>query len=177
MVNHILGSINAGLRFTLFRGYGKRGYSLEWFWKFRGKNLFNLGFADYDAQTDRLLDETASNNGDHYRVFNTVLNTIPDFFAHFPAAIMTVQGSDSRPDFIEHCMPTCTRKCPEGECRNAHRRINIYRRYVDRNYDELTMSYTFYGGQIDIENQIVIERYSKGKKYDAVFVSNKFVHL
>jgi hypothetical protein len=144
---------------------------------FSGKDIYNLGFADYDAASDRLLDETNSNNGDHYRVFNTVLNTIPVFFGHFPAALMVVRGSDSKPDFVEQCRLDCTRRCFGSDCRKGDRRINIYRRYVDQNFEKLSADYTFYGGQKNIENETIIQPYAVGEKYDAVFVSKKFVHL
>jgi len=83
---------------------------------FLQKRLFNLGFGDYDAETDSLIDNSSSNNGDHYRVFNTVLNTIPDFFIHYPTDIVAVQGSDSHPGFAENCKIACTKKCGKGEC-------------------------------------------------------------
>lgn len=65
---------------------------------FLGKKLYNLGFGDYDVQKGVILDGVISNNGDHYRIFNTVLNTIPIFFENYPNAIMIVQGSDSGPE-------------------------------------------------------------------------------
>jgi hypothetical protein len=133
----------------------------------------NLGFGDYDIESDRLLDAPVSNNGDHYRVFNTVLNTIPNFFSFFPTAIMAVQGSDSTGDFLEQCRVNCSKDCGKGECRNAHRRINIYRRYVDKHFEGLSAEYAFYGGEKDTDNQITIEPYQIGKRYDSVLVSKK----
>jgi hypothetical protein len=142
---------------------------------FLDKPLYNLGFGDYDVETDKILDGSNSNNGDHYKVFNTVLNTIPNFFDHYQDAIMIVQGSDSKPEFINNCKIGCKRRCPETECKNSHRRINIYRSYLDKNYDALIQDYIFYGGQISADNQIVIENYQKGKKYDSVLLLKKEV--
>jgi hypothetical protein len=142
---------------------------------FLQRQLFNLGFGDYDAANDQLLDAPISNNGDHYKILNTVLNTIPDFFTHYPTDIVAVQGSDSHPDFPEQCRGTCEKNCAEGECRNAHRRISIYRRYIDQHYDTLTAEYNFYGGTLDDDNQLVVEDYEKGKKYSTVFVAKKML--
>ena len=143
--------------------------------EFLDKSLYNLCFGDYDADTDTILDDSNSNNRDHYRVFNTVLSTIPNFFVSYQNAMMVVQGSDSKPEFIKNCRPTCKKKCAEGECRNSHRRINIYRSYVDKNFEALEVDYIFYGGKRNAENQIVIEDYQKGEKYDSVFLMKKDV--
>lgn len=140
---------------------------------FLGKRLYNLGFGDYDVKNRVILDGAISNNGDHYRVFNTVLNTIPVFFENYPNAIMLVQGSDSRPEFVNNCKLTCTKKCSENECRNSDRRINLYRSYVDRNYDMLVKEYAFLGGQRGVDRHRDIENYQKGKKYDSVFLTKK----
>jgi hypothetical protein len=122
-----------------------------------GRQLYNLGFGDYEPETDSVLDGPISNNGDPFLVFNTVLNTIPAFFQSYPTAIMAVQGSDSNPVFIERCRAACRRRCAEGECKKAHRRINIYRRYVETDYSILEEEYTFFGGRNGIDGQIVIE--------------------
>ncbi len=44
-----------------------------------GRAVFNLGFGDFDLDTRRVSDAVISNNGDPYRIFNTVLSTIPLF--------------------------------------------------------------------------------------------------
>jgi hypothetical protein len=144
---------------------------------FLQKDLYNLGFGDYDAETDQLLDESTSNNGDQYRVFNTVLNTIPDFFSHFPTAMVAVQGSDSHPDFIARCQSACVRNCGPRPCRNAHRRIRIYRRYIEENHEALTAEYDFHGGFLKNDNQIVIEKFIVGSPYTTVLVSKKMLPL
>lgn len=140
---------------------------------FMDRSLYNLGFGDYDAQTDTISDDSNSNNGDHYKVFNTVLSTIPNFFDNYPDAMMAVQGSDSKPEYLEKCRLTCKKKCIEGECRNSHWRINIYQSYVDKNYDALEVEYKFYGGKRGADNQIVIDDYEKGKRYDTVLLFRK----
>jgi hypothetical protein len=140
---------------------------------FLGRRLYNLGFGDYDLKKKAILDDVISNNGDHYRVFSTVLNTIPAFFENYPNAIMVVRGSDSTPEFVNGCKLTCKKKCSENECRNSHRRINLYRSYVDRNYDMLVKEYVFLGGPGNIDSHRDVENYEKGKKYDSVFLMKK----
>lgn len=137
-----------------------------------GKKLYNLGFGDYDVETDMVSDDSNSNNGDHYKVFNTVLSTIPNFFYHNPMSMLMVQGSDSKPGFKDHCRLTYKKKCQGGKCRNSDRRIRIYRRYVDQNYNTLIGDYIFYGA-INVDNHIVLEYYEMGKHYNAVFLLKK----
>jgi hypothetical protein len=138
-----------------------------------GQTLFNLGFGDYDLKTGSIVDDQASNNGDPYKVFNTVLNTIPDFFSVFSKAVMIVWGSDSEHEFQKNCHNSCKKKCSPNECRNAHRRINIYRNYVNKNYELLTREYEFLGGRTTIENQLFTEPYAIGKDYNAVLMRKK----
>ncbi len=137
-----------------------------------GKSIYNLGFGDYDLIDDTISDNTNTNNGDGYKVFNTVLSTIPSFFKNYSSDILMVQGSDGRPEFIKHCKLTCRKQCKD-ECKNYNRRINIYRGYVDKNYKELSIDYQFFGGIRDLGQKISIEPYEQHKKYDSVFLFKK----
>jgi hypothetical protein len=139
---------------------------------FDGRPLFNLGFGDYDMETGTVSDEEVSNNKDHYKVFHTVLNTVPRLFDAYRDIILMAQGSDSRKAYIDKCRASCSKKCDEGICKNAHRRINIYRGFVDKYFEELSANYCFLGGE-GIENQKLIEPYQQWKKYKAVFVMRK----
>ncbi|HTJ13720.1 MAG TPA: hypothetical protein VL547_16905 [Dinghuibacter sp.] len=136
-----------------------------------GRPVYNLGFGDYDSSNECLLDSPISNNGDHYRVFNTVLNTIPDFFTSFPTAIVAVQGSDSGDAFIRQCRHECKKGCKEGECRRAGRRIGLYCSYLNKHFEAFSNEYIFYGGNVDDENRLLIEPYKIGKQYDSVLLS------
>lgn len=99
---------------------------------FGDRPLYNLGFGDYDLETNTTSDTSVSNNGDHFPVFHTVLGTIPRFFEVNPGAIIMVRGSDHGTDFADNCRLTCKKKCEE-RCRNLDRRINAYRWYVNKN--------------------------------------------
>jgi len=139
-----------------------------------GQRIFNMGFGDYDIETDYIDDQINTENGDVYKVFNTVLNTIPSFFEIFPGEIMMVSGSDSKPEYIEKCKENCEKKCGD-KCRKAGRRIGLYTGYVNKNFDNLSQEYMFYGGNPDEENpkNTNLESYAKNKKYTSVFVFKK----
>lgn len=139
--------------------------------KMNERRVYNLGFGDYQIEEDNIDDKVNTANGDVYKVFNTVLHTIPAFFEKFPLSIVIVQGSDSGQDFYDNCKATCTKKCTDT-CRNQHRRINAYSSFVNKNYDELVKNYTFFGGVITPEG-VAIEGFVREKKYAAVFVIKK----
>jgi uncharacterized protein DUF6934 len=139
---------------------------------FDGRPLFNLGFGDYDMVTGTVSDEEVSNNKDQYKAFHTVLNTVPRLFDTYGDVILMAQGSDSKQGYIDKCRVSCSKKCGVGICKNAHRRISIYRGFIDKYYEELIENYIFHCGE-DIGNQNLIESYQKGKKYNAVLVTRK----
>ncbi len=140
---------------------------------YEGKRVFNLAFGDYDELENRIIDSSHSNNGDVYRVFYTVLDTIPKFFATFKEEIMMVQGSDSQPGYLEKCKLTCRKNClNSASCKNKDKRINIYRNYVNREYASLIEEYSFFGG-FQTQFGTTFEPYEVEKKYDAVFVIRK----
>jgi len=135
------------------------------------KRIFNLAFGDYYIETDTIDDEANTANGDVFKVFNTVLNTIPSFFEIFANEIIVVSGSDSKLEFIEKCKKECKKNCKE-ECRKAGRRIGIYRSYVDKNFEVLSNDFVFYGGNPALENpqSTLLEPYIVNKKYSSVFI-------
>lgn len=140
--------------------------------KLLGTQVYNLGFGDYDLENDYVIDHVNSNNGDPYKVFNTILSTIPVFFQHFESCIIMVQGSDGRPEYVEQCKQTCRKNCAD-ECRNFNRRINIYRNYVNKHFDQLSADYQFLGGIKQLEQHITIEYYVPYKNYDSIFLFRK----
>ena len=139
----------------------------------QGKDVYNLGFGDYNYRTHSYSDGITTNNGDPYSVYHTVLATIPHFFQTYENAILMVQGSDSSQKFQENCRLSCYRKCSFDTCRKAHRRINIYRNYIDKHFESLIQEYTFLGSLTAFENQLLIEDYIKGKKYLIVLLKKR----
>jgi hypothetical protein len=134
-----------------------------------GKNVFNLGFGDYDIQTNKITDNSDTNNGDHYSVFNTVLSTIPVFFEYFGQVYLIVMGSDGRPGFIKNCQLACTKKCEDG-CKKFRRRITIYRGYVNKHFESLKIDFQFIGAFQNKKGQLVIEPYELHKAYDRILL-------
>lgn len=143
------------------------------FTKHNDKNIFNLGFGDYDMETNTFSDDISTNNGDPYRVFNTVLNTVPVFFEKFPDSVLFVSGSDSKAEYAEACMKDCKKKCTTA-CKNQHRRIKTYCHYINKNYDTLSRDYDFQGGiHCEITKTTSVSPYDHNVKYDVVLVSKK----
>lgn len=140
--------------------------------KFEDRNVYNLGFGDYDRSGDRIQDKIHTNNGDAYKVFNSVISTTPMFFEKFSDDILMVLGSDGGSEFAENCKRTCIKKC-ESFCRKFNQRITIYRNYVEKNFVELSRTYWFLGGYIIVNTHIVTERYILGRNYDAILIFKK----
>lgn len=137
-----------------------------------GKQLFNLGFGDYDLENDKIRDDIDSNNNDVYKVFNTVLSTIPLFFEKHKSDFLIVNGSDGHKEFINQCLSSCIKKCTNN-CKKYNRRISVYKGYVDKNFDLLCIDYQFFGGIKDIFGNVAFENYKKFNKYDSVLLLNK----
>lgn len=111
-------------------------------------------------------------NGDVFKVFNTVLSTVPDFFNRYPGHILLVQGSDGREEFEIACRQTCTRYCGES-CHNYNRRMKTYCSYVTKKLSFFEKEFQFLGG-IRNENQWSdFEDFMPGRLYDSIMVYQK----
>jgi hypothetical protein len=61
------------------------------------KNIYNLGFGDFNEDTGEVDDLSISNNKDTQKVLVTVANAVIDFLKQHPYAIVMAKGStDSR---------------------------------------------------------------------------------
>jgi len=58
-----------------------------------GKNLFNLGFGDWNGELNQINDFGRSNNGDRDKVLATVAFTALDFTDQFPDAHILFEGT------------------------------------------------------------------------------------
>lgn len=141
--------------------------------KYEDHNIYNLAFGNYEPDSDTVVDDANSNNGDVYPVFNTVLSSIPKFFEIFPYDKIIVQGSDSTQEFLDKCLQNCKKKCKNGKCRKFNQRVRIYRNYVDKNFHDLITDFTFYGGYKDELNNSYLEEYTPYKEYLSVVVEKK----
>lgn len=134
------------------------------------RTVYNLGFGDYDENLHQIVDDVNSNNGDMRIVFNTVLSTVPLFFAKNEEAVIIISGSDSHNEFIHNCLPSCKKKCVL-QCKNYQRRIKTYRYFVNKNFEELSLSYIFFGRNKSKENTFV--QYIPNNHYDDILVYKK----
>ena len=141
-------------------------------YQFENRDVYNLGFGDYNPDLDQFEDLVTTGNSDTYKVFNTVLSTIPSFFEMYDDAILMVTGSDSGPDFARECRKTCLRKCLTC-CKKFNQRVTIYRNYVDKYFCDLSLSYWFLGGFMHGNRDMTTERYIPGRKYDVIFMFKK----
>jgi hypothetical protein len=112
-------------------------------------------------------------DGDIYKVFHTVLSTIPIFLEMHDTAYVIVRASDSDIQFRIDCMKKCSRNCQSGFCRKFERRLKIYRHFVDKYETLLLLNYEILGGVTDIEDFLKFERYKPRFRYDAIMVSRK----
>lgn len=168
--------INTDLRKIqyLFESQGEKSiikaieYSL--FRKISGRDVYNLGFGDYDEDNGTLIDDVNSNNGDMRKVFSTVLNSVPKFFSTNKDSVIWVQGSDSTEEFKKNCKIDCKKNCDEI-CKKFNRRIKTYRYYVDKNFVELSKEYIFFGFT-DIENPDFVQ-YIPENEYLGILVFKK----
>ncbi len=138
--------------------------------KIAGRTVYNLGFGDFDRENGVVLDQVNSNNGDMYRVFSTVLNTVPRFFKENEEAAIWVQGSDSTLEFETICLPNCKKRCKNG-CKNFNRRIRAYQYFVDKNFVELSKEYLFFGLS-NGENQDFVQ-YIPRNEYIGILIFKK----
>lgn len=135
-----------------------------------GHVVYNLGFGDKMPDEPGVLDSTISNNGDVYRVFNTVLSTVPVFFEHFPKAAILVRGSDGIDNYFEKCILYCRKSCIV-KCRKEGRRMAIYRSFVNKYYRQLTADYVLLGGATHTGSlSFMWEDYVVGKFYDVILL-------
>ena len=84
-----------------------------------------------------------------------------------------VEGSDSNIFFPETCRPNCKKKCIPPACKNAHRRITIYKNFVNKYFDLLTQEYKFWGGIKKHDYQSIAEEYKIPNNYESVFFIKK----
>jgi hypothetical protein len=136
--------------------------------------IFNLGFGDFDMDTGSINDESMSDNGDVYKVFNTVLSTIPIFFEKYPNAALLVRGSDGRAEFEHNCKQNCTRNCTDL-CLKFNRRMKLYCNYTSRKYALFSTDYQFVGGIGNGKGWFDFTEFDPGKLYDGLIVSRKML--
>jgi hypothetical protein len=87
--------------------------------------------------------------------------------------MIVVEGSDSITSYPEICRLNCRKRCIPPNCKNANRRINIYKKYVNKNFNQLSEEYMFWGAIKDNENKFIIEEYKIINNYNSVLFIKK----
>lgn len=127
---------------------------------------------DLDIETWQINDESLTDNGDVYRIFNTVLSTIPLFFEKYPNAGVMVRGSDGQAEYEDKCKQNCARNCIES-CHNFNRRMKLYCSYASRKHSLFETDYQFLGGMGNDQNWFDFIGFMPGELYDSIIVSRK----
>ena len=108
-----------------------------------GKNVFNLGFGDWNEEQQKTSDSARSNNGDRDKVLVTVALTALDFTDRFPEAQIFIEGSS----------PSRTR---------------LYQMGIANNLLEINQNFDVKGFYINDW-----EPFHSGRNYDAFLISRK----
>ncbi len=107
------------------------------------ENMYNLGFGDYNKETDNIDDEVITNNGDSQKVLNTVAATVRAFSAKYPDAKIFATGSTIA-------------------------RTRLYRIGITNNLSEIQKDFKVYGLKNDTWH-----KFKKGENYEAFLVERK----
>ena len=110
--------------------------------------VYNLGFGDFNEETDELDDQIVSRNGDTERVLATVAGTAFDFWIEYPDALIFFIGS-----------------IPKGE---KPRRTRLYQMKINRYFADISSTV-----DIDGFTENGWETLLKDKNYIAFLISRK----
>ena len=108
------------------------------------KNVYNLGFGDYDETTNAINDLSVANNGDSLKVLTTVASTIYAFIEKHPNAYILATGSTAV-------------------------RTRLYRMGITNNLTEITEDFVVYG----FSSEGVWEKFEVGEDYEAFLITKK----
>ena len=108
------------------------------------KNVFNLGFGDYDQETKSINDQSVTNNGDSLKVLATVASTVYAFTNKYPEAWILATGSTAV-------------------------RTRLYRMGITNNLAEITDDFKVYG----YTEKGVWEEFVIGEDYEAFLLTKK----
>ena len=112
------------------------------------KNVYNLGFGDYDEYTKRINDLSVTNNGDSLKVLTTVASTVYAFTEKYPEAWILATGSTAI-------------------------RTRLYRMGITNNLTEISEDFKVFG----YTEKGIWEEFIVGEDYEAFLLtkkSNKF---
>jgi hypothetical protein len=83
------------LHYYEFVSVGKKGMvkKVVEYSKMNIENFYNLGFGDFDEETQEINDRVVTNNGDSLKVLATVASTVFAFTGKYPKANIFATGS------------------------------------------------------------------------------------
>lgn len=108
------------------------------------KNVFNLGFGDFNEITNTIDDLSVTNNGDSLKVLATVASTVYAFIEKHPEAWILATGSTAV-------------------------RTRLYRMGITNNLVEITADFIVYG----YSNKGIWEEFTVGEDYEAFLLTKK----
>lgn len=108
------------------------------------KDVYNLGFGDYDEITNSINDLSVTNNGDSLKVLATVASTVYAFFEKHPNSFILATGS-------------------------TNVRTMLYRMGIANNLAEITADFVVYG----FSDKGNWEGFKFGQDYEAFLITKK----
>ncbi|MEN2436496.1 hypothetical protein AAH994_13850 [Weeksellaceae bacterium A-14] len=108
------------------------------------KGFYNLGFGDFNEETNEIDDEVVTNNGDGLKVLSTVVSTLYAFTGKYPEANIFATGS-------------------------SEARTRLYRMGITNNLEELKQDFLVFGMRKDE----IFEEFIVGEDYIGFLVTRK----
>jgi hypothetical protein len=108
------------------------------------KNVYNLGFGDFDEKTNSINDTAITNNGDSLKVLATVASTVYAFTEKYPNAWIFATGSTAV-------------------------RTRLYRMGITNNLAEIALDFVVLG----YNSEGVWENFVIGEDYEAFLLTKK----
>lgn len=108
------------------------------------KGYYNLGFGDFNEETNDIDDKIVTNNGDGLKVLATVVSTLYAFTGKYPEANVFATGSNEA-------------------------RTRLYRMGISNNLEELKQDFLVYG----MTKDEIFEEFIVGEDYIGFLVTRK----
>lgn len=106
--------------------------------------FYNLGFGDFNEETNEIDDEIVTNNGDGLKVLSTVVSTLYAFTGKYPEANIFATGSNEA-------------------------RTRLYRMGITNNLEELKQDFLVFG----MKKDETFEEFIVGEDYIGFLVTRK----
>lgn len=108
------------------------------------ENVYNLGFGDFDTETNQINDFSVTNNGDSTKVLATVASTVYAFTEKYPNSWILATGSTVV-------------------------RTRLYRMGITNNLNEIRKDFVVFG----LNDKGLWEKFIIGEDYEAFLITKK----